>query len=117
MLFRKISYGFSSYHIIDQSIVMIFYAAATPLADAPFVTSDLTSLKKGYWQYHQAELHNKLRIMAQSPLSFVSQGTGDLIVEELGITDETIFCAPEPVLKTCVDFNVYRKIDEARQVA
>jgi hypothetical protein len=93
------------------------YAAATPLADAPFVTSDLTSLKKGYWQYHQVELHNKLRIMAQSPLSFISQGTGDLIVEELGITDETIFCPPAHVLKTCIDFNAYGRIDEAREVA
>ncbi|MCO5259724.1 MAG: hypothetical protein M9916_06235 [Crocinitomicaceae bacterium] len=83
------------------------YTAATPLEDAPFVTSDLTNLKKGYWQYQQAGLHNKLRIMAQSPLSFVSQGTGDLIVEELGITSETIFCPPAPILKTCIDFNAY----------
>jgi hypothetical protein len=85
------------------------YSAATPLANAPFVTSDLTNLKKGYWQYQQAGLHNKLRIMAQSPLSFVSQGTGDLIVEELGITTETIFCPPPPVLKTCIDFSSYGK--------
>lgn len=83
------------------------YTAATPLADAPFVTSNLANLKKGFWQYQQAGLHNKLRIMAQSPLSFVSQGTGDLIVEELGITSETIFCPPAPVLKTCIDFNAY----------
>jgi hypothetical protein len=92
------------------------YAAATPLADAPFVSSDLTNLKKGYWQYHQAELHNKLRIMAQSPLSFVSQGTGDLIVEELGITDETIFCPPAPVLKTCIDFNAYGRKEKPGDV-
>jgi hypothetical protein len=83
------------------------YSAATPLADAPFITSDLTNLKKGYWQYQQVGLHNKLRIMAQSPLSFVSQGTGDLIVEELGITTETIFCPPAPVLKTCLDLKSY----------
>ena len=31
------------------------YAAATPLANAPFVTSDLLSLKKGYWQYPSYE--------------------------------------------------------------
>lgn len=83
------------------------YAAATPLEDAPFVTSDLTNLKKGYWQYQQAGLHNKLRIMAQSPLNFVSQGTGDLVVEDLGITTETVFCPPEPISKTCIDFNAY----------
>lgn len=47
--------------------------------------------------------------MAQSPLSFVSQGTGDLIVEELGITTETIFCPPAPVLKTCIDLHAYGK--------
>jgi len=85
------------------------YEAATPLIDAPFVTSDLTHLKKGYWQHQHPKLHNKLRIMAQSPLSFVSQGTGDVIVEELGITSESIFCPPEPISKTCLDFSAYGK--------
>lgn len=92
------------------------YSAATPLADAPFVTSNLTNLKKGYWQYQQAGLHNKLRIMAQSPLSFVSQGTGDLIVEELGITTETIFCPPAPVLKTCIDLHAYGKGEQSGDI-
>lgn len=80
------------------------YDAATPLSEATFVTADLSALKKGYWQYQQPDLHNKLRIMAQSPLSFVSQGTGNVIVEELGITDTSLFCAPGPSRKICIDF-------------
>jgi hypothetical protein len=84
------------------------YSAATPLADADFVVTDLSTLKSGYWQYQQAGLHNKLRIMAQSPLSFMSQGSGqigDLVMEDVGITAETILCPPEPISKTCIDFN------------
>src|SRR5690554_3045780 len=95
------------------------YEAATPLSLAPFVTSDLTNLKKGYWQYQQANLHNKLRIMAQSPLSFLSQGSGlpgGVVVEDLGITTSSIYCPPEELVETCVNFNELGEGDETGQV-
>jgi hypothetical protein len=92
------------------------YEAATPLSEASFVTADLSTLKKGYWQYQQPGLHNKLRIMAQSPLSFISQGTGNIIVEELGITSESIFCAPDPIRKTCIDFSGFGSGTELGEV-
>src|SRR5690554_5465157 len=84
------------------------YDAAAPLSLAPFVTTNLANLKKGYWQYQQPKLHNKLRVMAQSPLSFLSQGSGqpgDVLVEDLGITTESIYCPPEELVETCVNFN------------
>lgn len=83
------------------------YEAATQLFLAPFITADPATLKKGFWQYQTPGLHNKLRVMAQSPLSFLSQGSGqpgDIVVEDLGITTETIYCPPDPVEKTCIDF-------------
>src|SRR5690554_8060066 len=46
--------------------------------------------------------------MAQSPLSFLSQGSGqpgDVLVEDLGITTESIYCPPEELVETCVNFN------------
>lgn len=82
------------------------YAANTPMDLASFVTTDLATLKDGYWQYQAPNLHNKLRILAQSPLSYASMGTGDLVVEELGISVEEIFCEPESIQKECVDFEV-----------
>lgn len=81
------------------------YAANTPLSLAPFVTTDLSTLKFGSWQYQAPNLHNKLRIMAQSPLNYVSQGSGGLVVEDLGITVESIFCGPDPIAKDCVNFD------------
>src|SRR5690554_991118 len=84
------------------------YGAATPLSLAPFVTTNLANLKKGYWQYQQPKLHNKLRVMAQSPISFLSQGSGqpgDVLVEDLGITTDSIYCPPGELVETCVNFN------------
>ena len=95
------------------------YEAATPLSIAEFVTTDLTNLKKGYWQYQQANLHNKLRIMAQSPLSFLSQGSGlsgGVVVEDLGITTSSIYCPPDELVETCVNFNELGQGDETGQV-
>src|SRR5690554_1181394 len=95
------------------------YEAATPLSLAPFVTSGFTILKKGYWQYQQPNLHNKLRIMAQSPLSFLSQGSGlpgGVVVEDLGITTSSIYCPPEELVETCVNFNELGQGDEIGQV-
>jgi hypothetical protein len=81
------------------------YAAATPSQLVPFITTNLSTLKQGYWQYQQPKLHNKLRVMAQSPLSYASQGSGNPVVEDSGITVESIFCAPKPVPRTCIGFN------------
>lgn len=80
------------------------YAANTPMDLATFVTTDLTSLKQGFWQYQAPNLHNKLRVLAQSPLSYTSMGSGDLVVEDLGITVEEIFCGSPAIEKQCVTF-------------
>ncbi len=87
------------------------YQAATPLQVSPFVTTNLNDLKDGYWQYQQPNLHNKLRIMAQSPLSFVSQGSGDIIPEDLGITTQTIFCTPAAENNICLEFASFFRDD------
>ncbi|HEX6642598.1 MAG TPA: hypothetical protein VF215_15875, partial [Thermoanaerobaculia bacterium] len=83
------------------------YASATPAPLKPFITSDLTTLKQGSWQYQEPNRHNKLRILAQTPLTYLSQGSGDHVIEDSGITAESIFCAPEPIAPTCVTFEDY----------
>jgi hypothetical protein len=84
------------------------YNAITPLTVAPFnlTSTDLNNLKFGSWQVDSPGNYTKLRLMAQNPLSFLSQGTADTIPEELGTTN-AIFCAPVPRNKTCVNFDSY----------
>ncbi len=82
------------------------YNAITPLADAPFnlTSMDLDNLKFGSWQIDNPGNYTKLRIMAQNPLTFLAQGSGDTVAEELGVTN-AIFCPPEEREKTCVNLD------------
>ncbi|MGZ8789319.1 MAG: hypothetical protein ACXW4P_13920, partial [Thermoanaerobaculia bacterium] len=72
-----------------------------------FVTTDPATLRQGFWQYQQPNLHNKLRVLAQTPLTYVSQGSGDFVPEDSGITVESIFCAPKPIAETCTNFEAF----------
>jgi hypothetical protein len=85
------------------------YVAATNQALLPFFNSslNLATLPKGYWQIQTPNLYNKLRVMATSPITYSSQGSGDLILEELNVTSETIFCDPVPAVRDCWDFTAY----------
>lgn len=85
------------------------YVAATAQALLPFFdpSLNLATLPKGYWQIQSPDLYNKLRVMATSPITYSSQGSGDLILEELNVSSETIFCDPEPAVKECWDFTAY----------
>ncbi|MDQ3016425.1 MAG: hypothetical protein M3R25_06885, partial [Bacteroidota bacterium] len=67
--------------------------------------TQLDALKYGFWQKDLPNKYNKLRVLAQSPLSFLSQGTGNLSPEELGVFADTLFCDEEPLPNICVDFN------------
>lgn len=81
------------------------YAAATPLQLAEFVTADLDQLPWGYWQKMHPALHNRLRILSQTPFSYLRQGSFPPPPEDLGVSDTDIFCAPEPEPKRCRDFS------------
>ncbi|MFN8711232.1 MAG: hypothetical protein ACK5Z2_00170 [Bacteroidota bacterium] len=65
----------------------------------------LAQLKYGYWQKDSPNKYNKLRILAQHTLSFLLQGTGNIVPEELGITPETLFCDEVPIPATCINFD------------
>ncbi|MCX6312075.1 MAG: hypothetical protein NT084_10630 [Bacteroidetes bacterium] len=79
-----------------------FYQALTPQQLASFVNQTvLQNLKYGYWQIDQPGKYNKLRVLAQDPLSFIKSGT---LPEDFGVTDQTIFCGETPRAKTCIDF-------------
>ncbi len=100
------------YHNGTTWVPYDMYAAATPLQLAPFITTNLSTLKYGNWQNTAPDQFTKLRIMAQSPLDYLSQGTGNTQPEDLGISVETIFCAPDPIAKTCITFDTWRPWDQ-----
>ncbi|MCW3071346.1 MAG: hypothetical protein JWO44_1236 [Bacteroidetes bacterium] len=85
------------------------YNAITPLGAAPFnlTSAALDNLQFGFWQVDSPGYYTKLRLMAQNPLSFLGQGTGDTVAEDLGVTNG-IFCPPEERDKTCVNYDSYR---------
>ncbi len=91
------------------------YAAATPLQVAPFVTTDLSLLPYGYWQKTHPQLHNKLRVLSQTPFSYFRQGSFPPPPEDLGLSDHEIFCPPEPTPKRCLDFTAFLDSEETRR--
>lgn len=80
------------------------YDAITPLSLAPFVTTNLSTLPFGYWQIMTPNLYNKLRILGQSPIEYVSQGSSPPVLEDSNISLGTIFCGDEPIDKTCTTY-------------
>ncbi|MGZ4059591.1 MAG: hypothetical protein ACXVPU_11195, partial [Bacteroidia bacterium] len=84
------------------------YNAITPLAAAPFnlTSAALNDLQFGFWQIDSPGYYTKLRLMAQNPLTFLAQGTGDTVAEDLGVTN-AIFCPPSAIDKTCVNYDSY----------
>mmetsp|Transcript_6830 Transcript_6830/g.9381 ORF Transcript_6830/g.9381 Transcript_6830/m.9381 type:complete len:2025 (+) Transcript_6830:44-6118(+) len=86
------------------------YAAMTEWADpqgslqAAYSALDL---KQGYWQTEAPNTYNKLRILAQNPLSFTTQTSGSYVPENSGVTSEYIFCDAEEIPKTCLNFSDY----------
>jgi len=84
------------------------YNAITPLTAAPFnlTTAQVNDLQFGFWQVDNPGYYTKLRLMAQNPLSFIGQGSGDTVPEDLGVTN-AIFCPEDPIEKTCMNFDSY----------
>ena len=79
------------------------YEAMTPLAHLPLIDpDDLEGLKQGFWQLDHPARYNKLRLLAQTPFSYVTRGTDDLTVEELGVGAGTLFCPDEKTPPRCV---------------
>lgn len=97
------------------------YEALTPMDDLAFIDPlviDSLNLKQGYWQMEEANKFNKLRLLAQTPLSYMTQTSGEFIPENNGITAETIFCEEEPREKCCVIIKEYlpRRKEERKEI-
>lgn len=67
----------------------------------------MLNLKQGYWQMEEANKFNKLRILAQTPLSYMTQTSGEFTPENNGITSESIFCEEEIRSHKCVNYANY----------
>lgn len=83
------------------------YDSMTPMDDLDFidpVAIDALNLKSGHWQLEEKNKYNKLRVLAQTPLSYMTGASGEFIPENSGITSETIFCEESAREKCCVSF-------------
>jgi hypothetical protein len=81
-----------------------YEAMAIPAALAALATANPEDFKTGYWQ--KADLgYNKIRLLAQSPLSWMQAGQpGWFVPEEFGITGTAIFCEGQRRERTCINW-------------
>lgn len=83
------------------------YNALTPLQDAEFVDNAiLAGLKAGWLQLDADGKYKRLRMLSLSPLSYVNQGVdiSAFTLEDLGITEQDLFCPPANIGKTCFNY-------------
>lgn len=64
----------------------------------------LSDIKWGYWQQEQPGVNNKLRLLATTPLSYISDTGNAYTIENFGVNDSTIFCGGEAIPETCLTF-------------
>ncbi|MDJ0835793.1 MAG: hypothetical protein QNK37_04705 [Acidobacteriota bacterium] len=63
----------------------------------------------GFWQKTGLE-YNKLRLLAETPLSYMAQGeTGPLVPEESGLTSETMFCPTPERKERCLEWTAQKE--------
>jgi len=81
------------------------YDAATPMLNSTLFSNINTVNKNliGCWQIEKSGRYNKIRIMGLTPWSYLQQSPGT-VLEELGVTNYSIFCKDEPKPLTCIDF-------------
>ncbi len=78
------------------------YEALTALTDLPFIDpQDLTNKKHGYWQMQTPEQYNKLRLLAQTPISYLTQTANPTPLEEFGISYQSLFCEDVRIENYC----------------
>jgi hypothetical protein len=88
-----------------------FYNAMVPMFPTNGVLGTLVSqsalqnMKWAYWQQQKPNTNNKLRILANTPLSYTATMGNNLAVEDLGINASTLFCPGEPLPRTCIYFD------------
>jgi len=80
-------------------------------------TGDLLDLKQGMWQNDHPSRYNKLRLLAQTPFSYATQGSEPPTPESLNITTGTIFCEDTLRQKICVDLQKLIRVNGIREIS
>ncbi len=68
--------------------------------------SVLDNLKYGFWQSLRPNHYQRIRVLGQTPFSFMEQMTGENPAEDFGFDTEGIFCEHEVLPPTCVNFDL-----------
>lgn len=77
---------------------------------------NMAELKQGFWQLDNPKKYNKLRILAQTPFSYTTQGSDPPTPESLNITTGTIFCEGTRREKKCVDLRKLIRYNRIKEV-
>jgi hypothetical protein len=83
------------------------YEALTPQQDLlALPPSAFAGLKSGFWQLDEPNKYNKLRVLSQTPFSYLINQAGNPIAPEtMGINISSIGCAESLIPATCVNFD------------
>jgi hypothetical protein len=80
-----------------------FAQALSPQQGATFVDQTaLQNIKFGYWQIDQPGRYSKLRVLAQTPISYITSAT---LPEDFGLTGPVLFCSETPRARNCINFD------------
>ena len=70
--------------------------------------TDIDELKIGFFQKDGKE-YNKIRLLAQTPFSYLDNSSGKFVPERMGITGETLFCREKLAQRECL---VWENLEE-----
>lgn len=86
------------------------HEAMAPPEALAIINANRSEYKWGFWQIMEEGKYSKIRLLAQTPLSYLNSGEpGWVIPEEFGMTTGSRFCITKKRQKKCVNWaNVYR---------
>ncbi len=80
------------------------------------IDADISILKQGFWQLDNAKKYTKLRLLSQTPFSYLTLGANaDPTV--LNISSSDLLCVDEVPVKTCVDLNLLERQNQVGGLA
>lgn len=72
---------------------------------SPLDEATLENMKYGFWQSIRPNHYNRIRVLGQTPFSYMQQMTGTNATEDFGFSAEDIFCEDDPIPPSCINFD------------
>lgn len=105
------------FHVMDVRIKRfengnwVDYDIYKAMETSDLIDADISLLKQGFWQLDNAKKYTKLRLLSQTPFSYLTLGANaDPTV--LNISSSDLLCVDEVPIKTCVDLTLLERQDQ-----